>query len=218
MLFLQVDWDKGRALLHLLEVLGLQEQADVLPIYIGDDKTDEDAFKALQGPNNGVGILVSTKAKPTAAAFTVRDPDEVAAFLKMLVQFGTSCANGWWNHKDACNGWAPAHLRHSISAPAGLVALGGRSNSSSQPSTPHSQAVAAATQVQAAVAAAVIRPAAAAAAAVHSHRPSSVAAAAADVADAGPAAAVDNPVPGAKAAVKLPHAPAAPVATGLSSQ
>ncbi len=45
---LQVDWDKGRALLHLLEVLGLQEQADVLPIYIGDDKTDEDAFKALQ--------------------------------------------------------------------------------------------------------------------------------------------------------------------------
>jgi trehalose 6-phosphate phosphatase len=27
----QVDWDKGRALLHLLEVLGLQEQADVPP-------------------------------------------------------------------------------------------------------------------------------------------------------------------------------------------
>jgi trehalose-6-phosphatase len=47
--FCQVDWDKGRALLHLLEVLGLQQQADVLPIYIGDDKTDEDAFKALQG-------------------------------------------------------------------------------------------------------------------------------------------------------------------------
>lgn len=167
LLLLQVDWDKGRALLHLLEVLGLQEQADVLPIYIGDDKTDEDAFKALQGPSNGVGILVSTKAKPTAAAYTVRDPDEVAAFLKMLVQFGTSCANGWWNHQDTCNGWAPAHLRHSISAPAGLVALGNRSNSSSQPSTPHSQAAATATKVQAAVAAAVLRPAAAAAAAAH---------------------------------------------------
>ncbi|WIA16606.1 hypothetical protein OEZ85_013273 [Tetradesmus obliquus] len=65
----QVDWDKGRALLHLLEVLGLQQQADVLPIYIGDDKTDEDAFRALQD-HTGIGILVSTKAKPTAAAFT----------------------------------------------------------------------------------------------------------------------------------------------------
>jgi trehalose 6-phosphate phosphatase len=162
-----VDWDKGRALLHLLEVLGLQQQADVLPIYIGDDKTDEDAFKALSGPScSGVGVLVSTKAKPTAAAFTVRDPDEVAAFLRMLVQYGTTCANGWWAHQDACNGWAPAHLRHSISAPAGLAHLAhggsGRGSGSSQPTTPHSAAVAAAQEVQAAVAAAVLRPAAAA--------------------------------------------------------
>jgi trehalose 6-phosphate phosphatase len=194
---LQVNWDKGRALLHLLEVLGLQEQADVLPIYIGDDKTDEDAFKAIQGPNSGVGILVSTKAKPTAAAFTVRDPDEVAAFLKMLVQFGTSCANGWWNHKDACNGWMPAHLRHSISAPAGLVALGGRSNSSSQPSTPHSAAVAAETQVRTAVAAAVIRPAA-----EEHHRMSCDAAA-----DADAAAAADAAVSGADAMAKKQSLP-----------
>lgn len=195
---LQVNWDKGRALLHLLEVLGLQEQADVLPIYIGDDKTDEDAFKAIQGPNSGVGILVSTKAKPTAAAFTVRDPDEVAAFLKMLVQFGTSCANGWWNHKDACNGWMPAHLRHSISAPAGLVALGGRSNSSSsQPSTPHSAAAAAETQVRAAVAAAVIRPAA------EEHHRMSVDAAA----DADAAAAADAAVSGADAMAKKQSLP-----------
>lgn len=205
-MFLQVDWDKGRALLHLLEVLGLQEQADVLPIYIGDDKTDEDAFKALQGPNHGVGILVSTKAKPTAAAFTVRDPDEVAAFLKMLVQFGTSCANGWWNHQDTCNGWAPAHLRHSISAPAGLVALGGRSNSSSQPSTPHTQAAAAATQVQAAVAAAVIRPAAEAAAAAH-QRPSSDVAAASDLAGAQLSAGAGDAAADTQAAAKLPPLP-----------
>lgn len=191
---LQVNWDKGRALLHLLEVLGLQEQADVLPIYIGDDKTDEDAFKAIQGPNSGVGILVSTKAKPTAAAYTVRDPDEVAAFLKMLVQFGTSCANGWWNHKDACNGWTPAHLRHSISAPAGLVALGGRSNSSSQPNTPHSAAVAAETQLRAAVAAAVIRPAA------EEHHRMSVDAAA----DADAAVAADAAVSGAAKKQSLP--------------
>eukprot|EP00775_Hariotina_reticulata_P009792 gene9792-9950_t len=65
------------------KVLEIRPMSDVMPIYIGDDKTDEDAFHALQG-HSGIGILVSTRVKPTAAAFTVRDPDEVAAFLKML--------------------------------------------------------------------------------------------------------------------------------------
>lgn len=131
-----------------------------MPIYIGDDKTDEDAFKALQA--SGIGILVSTRAKSTAAAFTVRDPDEVAAFLKMLVQFGSSCANGWWSHQDACNGWAPAHLRHSSSAPAELAALGGpmKVHGPKSPTAATLEDVAAA-----AVAAAVVQPAAVAAAA-----------------------------------------------------
>lgn len=113
------------------------------------------------GGVGGIGILVSTKAKPTAAAFTVRDPEEVAAFLKMLVQYGTSCANGWWSHQNACNGWAPAHLRHSSSAPAGLAALGNPLLHG-----PQSPTVAALEDVAAvAVAAAVVRPAAVAAAA-----------------------------------------------------
>ncbi len=60
--FLQVDWDKGKALLHLLAALGLGEDAGVLPIYIGDDRTDEDAFRALRArPLGGTGILVSSK-------------------------------------------------------------------------------------------------------------------------------------------------------------
>lgn len=40
-----VNWDKGRALLYLLDNLGFDNSSDVLPIYIGDDKTDEDAFE-----------------------------------------------------------------------------------------------------------------------------------------------------------------------------
>ena len=33
-----------------------------MPIYIGDDRTDEDAFKALRSrPMGGTGILVSSK-------------------------------------------------------------------------------------------------------------------------------------------------------------
>lgn len=40
-----IDWNKGKAVEFLLESLGLSESDDVLPIYVGDDKTDEDAFK-----------------------------------------------------------------------------------------------------------------------------------------------------------------------------
>jgi len=41
----QVDWDKGTALAHLLELLGLADPDRVFCLYIGDDRTDEDAFK-----------------------------------------------------------------------------------------------------------------------------------------------------------------------------
>lgn len=40
-----MEWDKGCALNYLLDTLGLGASSDVLPIYIGDDRTDEDAFE-----------------------------------------------------------------------------------------------------------------------------------------------------------------------------
>lgn len=40
-----IDWDKGKAVEFLLESLGLSDSQNVIPIYIGDDRTDEDAFK-----------------------------------------------------------------------------------------------------------------------------------------------------------------------------
>lgn len=42
-----IKWDKGRALEFLLEALGYAHAKDVLPVYIGDDRTDEDAFKVV---------------------------------------------------------------------------------------------------------------------------------------------------------------------------
>lgn len=73
-----VDWHKGRALTWLVEELGL----DVLtarPIYLGDDTTDEDAFREVRG--RGVGIVVEQARRPTAATYRLRDPDEVRRFL-----------------------------------------------------------------------------------------------------------------------------------------
>ena len=77
-----IDWDKGKAVLWLLEILGL-ERAKVRPIYIGDDRTDEDAFRVLG--QCGVGILVSEQPRPTSASYSLKDPTEVERFLRELV-------------------------------------------------------------------------------------------------------------------------------------
>ncbi len=76
-----VDWDKGRALLWLLDALGLG-RPEALPIYIGDDLTDEDAFRAVAG--RGIGIRVGEEARETAAEYRLRDPEEVREVLEKL--------------------------------------------------------------------------------------------------------------------------------------
>jgi len=77
-----VDWDKGKALLFLLEALGL-DSPDVVPFYIGDDVTDEDAFDVLR--DRGIGILVSQAPRPTKATYWVQAPWEVYAFFERLL-------------------------------------------------------------------------------------------------------------------------------------
>lgn len=74
-----VDWHKGRAVEWLTRRYAV---TDALPIFIGDDLTDEDAFAAL---GDGVTILVGP-ARPTAARFRVDSPADVAMFLDWLHQ------------------------------------------------------------------------------------------------------------------------------------
>ncbi|CAL5071675.1 unnamed protein product [Urochloa decumbens] len=81
-----IKWDKGKALEFLLKSLGYAGRSDVFPIYIGDDRTDEDAFKVLRGMGQGIGILVSKFPKETAASYSLRDPAEVKEFLCKMVK------------------------------------------------------------------------------------------------------------------------------------
>ena len=80
-----VDWDKGRALTALLQSFGMDRES-VVPIYIGDDTTDEDAFREISG--NGIPVLVAGAegAGHTSAKYVLNDPEEVAGFLERLLR------------------------------------------------------------------------------------------------------------------------------------
>jgi trehalose-phosphatase len=78
-----VDWDKGKAvdwIMHRISDGGL-----ALPIYIGDDATDEDAFDAVR--QKGIGIAVrqaSFDERRSAARYCLDDPHAVGEFLARL--------------------------------------------------------------------------------------------------------------------------------------
>jgi len=74
-----IDWHKGRAVRRLVEAAALP---GAVPIFIGDDVTDEDAFRELSG--DGVGVLVSAEPRPTDAGYRLRDVGEVERFLRWL--------------------------------------------------------------------------------------------------------------------------------------
>jgi trehalose 6-phosphate phosphatase len=84
----KLDWDKGKAVLHLLGVLGFDD--DQVPIYVGDDITDEDAFEALAC--RGIGVIVASPDDPeaqsrtTAADFVLDSVQEVERFLDSLAR------------------------------------------------------------------------------------------------------------------------------------
>lgn len=80
-----VGWDKGMAVRFLLEDRhGMDWQKKVLPVYIGDDETDEDAFRALRhrGITVRVGHLSSAK---TDAHYTFQDTGDVSVFIDRLL-------------------------------------------------------------------------------------------------------------------------------------
>jgi trehalose 6-phosphate phosphatase len=80
-----VDWDKGRAVLWLRQALGM-ERPEVVTIYIGDDVTDEDAFRAIAYRGLGLGIIVAPPTSGTAAPYYLRDCDAVQQFLSALLE------------------------------------------------------------------------------------------------------------------------------------
>ncbi len=83
-----INWDKGKTLRWVLDRIPQIQAAEstaVLPIYLGDDITDEDAFDAIQG--DGVGIVVRHTDhgdRATAASYALDSPAEVGEFTEQL--------------------------------------------------------------------------------------------------------------------------------------
>ena len=94
-----IQWDKGKAVLYIkkrwsrVTKNGRRRPTRYFSIYLGDDQTDEDAFRAFRGrghdavsvrsPGTSIGIRVGKTAK-TSANYYLRDPGEVTVLLKMI--------------------------------------------------------------------------------------------------------------------------------------
>jgi trehalose 6-phosphate phosphatase len=81
-----VDWDKGKTLRWVLDYIR-EGSNTLLPIYLGDDITDEDAFDAVA--DDGIAILVRHSDdgdRATAARYALDDPDRVREFTERLAR------------------------------------------------------------------------------------------------------------------------------------
>ncbi|MFN2395678.1 MAG: trehalose-phosphatase [Bacteroidales bacterium] len=78
-----IDWHKGKAVEWILDALELSDKEDIIPMFIGDDITDEDGFKALK--DKGIGILVGGHGQKTAAEYALKNVFQVREFFNRLI-------------------------------------------------------------------------------------------------------------------------------------
>ena len=78
---LPIKWHKGSAVKKILTFVR-KKGNNILPLYLGDDITDEDAFSVLKG-RKALTVFVGRK-RSTAAAYHLRSPNEVRKFLERL--------------------------------------------------------------------------------------------------------------------------------------
>ena len=77
-----VDWHKGRAFEFLRTTLEARHGRGPA-MFIGDDRTDEDAFRVL-GPTDWSIVVGDPPQHESIAQACLRTPEEVAAFLRAL--------------------------------------------------------------------------------------------------------------------------------------
>jgi len=71
---------------------------DTVAAYLGDDNTDEHAFRAIQ--DRGLSVLVRTKWRPTAARVWLKPPEELIEFLSQWL-YACEQANGNFSNPES---------------------------------------------------------------------------------------------------------------------
>jgi trehalose 6-phosphate phosphatase len=80
-----VPWHKGKATKFIMKRYAKSGRTSgLLPIYVGDDLTDEDAFKVIEG-YGGISIYVGSENPQSAASYRLDSPVEVTAFMRRLL-------------------------------------------------------------------------------------------------------------------------------------
>lgn len=82
-----IAWDKGAATRFLLDTVEEARAGTVPALFLGDDRTDEDAFRILAEERGGI-LVADGPAAGTSAGAWLRSPGEVARFLDLLAGDG----------------------------------------------------------------------------------------------------------------------------------
>ena len=75
-----IPWDKGKAIEKIRRECG----GSPFPVYLGDDRTDEDGFRVVQDMG-GLAVFVGQSREGTVALHQLESPNEVAEVLHLLV-------------------------------------------------------------------------------------------------------------------------------------
>lgn len=81
-----VPWNKGKAVKLLMKRFGKGgRQSGLLPLYIGDDLTDEDAFKVIES-YGGIAVYVGDENDQSVANYYLKSTGDVANIMKELLR------------------------------------------------------------------------------------------------------------------------------------
>ena len=76
-----IDWGKGDAVRAIVHHVEAQTRETVWPIYVGDDRTDEDAFDEI----GTTGLTIAVTKRATGASYALDGPSAVEDFLRSIL-------------------------------------------------------------------------------------------------------------------------------------